>query len=120
MTTFSNFSTATLPGGVAEAALSAGLPSSSVSSFVEAMVSGTGSVTDIPGVTGQIVAAATAAVADVSARAFRYVWIINMAAAVAAAVSCFFLHPVGDRMTTHVESALEESQLRAKQMNLQK
>ncbi|KAF2022832.1 MFS general substrate transporter [Setomelanomma holmii] len=74
------------------------------------------SVADVLGVTDQILAAATKAIADVSARAFRYVWIINMAAAVAAALLCLLLRSVNNRMTRHVESALENSKLRAKQM----
>ncbi|KEF54080.1 uncharacterized protein A1O9_09875 [Exophiala aquamarina CBS 119918] len=109
-------SIADLPPSVAEAAIAAGLPPTSAAHFLAAYLGPVGSVVDVSGVTPKIIEAATSAVADTSARSFRYVWFANMAIAVATAAVCVFLRPIADEMTEHVESALEVSDLRTEQM----
>lgn len=79
-----------------------------------------GSVSDVAGVTPSIINAAVVAIADISAHSFRFVWIANFAIALASACLCLFLRPVAEEMTVYVESALEDSKLRAKQMRTSK
>jgi len=77
-------------------------------------------VVDVPGVNGNVIAAAVTAVADVSAHSFKFVWIANMVIAVATGALCAFLGPVASEMTSHVESALEASDVRQSQMKITK
>ncbi|KAI1629102.1 major facilitator superfamily domain-containing protein [Exophiala viscosa] len=116
-TVYGNAMKANLPTGVAEAAIGAGLPKSSITAFLGALLSSIGSLTDVKGITPTIIDAALVAIKDISARSFRFVWIANMAIAVAAGLLCVLLKPVKDEMTDHVESALEIGQLRKKQMH---
>lgn len=53
---------------------------------------------------------------DANTYSWKYVWIaVSVVVAANAVVACF-LKPVKDRMNGHVESALEESDIRHKQM----
>ena len=74
-----------LPTGVAKAAIEAGLPATSVKQFLGALLGSEGDITTVPGVTKQIIGKAVAAIADISAQSFKYVWIANMAIGLATA-----------------------------------
>lgn len=110
---YGNAMKANLPGGVAQAAIKAGLPASSAMQFVGAFLGGDPSaLLKVAGVTPTIIAAAASAVKTISAHSFRNVWIANAAIGGATFLLTLFLRPVGDKMTVHVESPLEDGKLR--------
>ena len=124
----------------------AGLPTTSVEQFLGALLGSIGDVTAVPGATPKIIGAAVAAIADISAKSFEYVWIANMVIGLVTttrkllmlldpaaqlsllnlflwnsrlihgAIVCCFLKPVDESMTVHIESALEIGKLRDKQL----
>lgn len=70
----------------------------------------------IQGLSPQLIPELLGGFLDANTSSWKYVWIaIAVVVAVNAAVACF-LKPVKDRMNGHVESALEESEVRQKQM----
>lgn len=70
----------------------------------------------IPGLFPQLIPQILGAFLDANTYSWKYVWIaIAVVVAVNAAVSCF-LQPVKDRMNGHIESALEQSDVREKQI----
>lgn len=70
----------------------------------------------IPGLPSSLIGAVLGAFADANTYAWRYVWIAVAVVVAANAGAACFLRPVRDRMNGHVESALEESDVRHKQM----
>lgn len=74
----------------------AGLPETSVSQFLGALLNSIGDVTAVPGASPNIISTAIKAVADISAKSFEYVWIANMAIGVVT-TACKFPH-LGARM----------------------
>ncbi|KEF57072.1 uncharacterized protein A1O9_07262 [Exophiala aquamarina CBS 119918] len=61
---------------IAAAATAGGLPESSLTSFIEAIVSGDEiTLQEIPNATSEVIAAATVAMKDAYSIAFRYVWV---------------------------------------------
>lgn len=70
----------------------------------------------IPGLSPQLIPEILGAFLDANTYSWKYVWIaIAVVIAVNAAVSCF-LKPVKDRMNGHIESALEHTDVREKQI----
>lgn len=70
----------------------------------------------IQGLSPQLIPAILGAFADANTYSWKYVWIaIAVVVAANALVACF-LKPVKDRMNGHIESALEESDVRQKQI----
>lgn len=70
----------------------------------------------IPGLPSSLIPAVLGAFVDANAYSYKFVWIaISVVVAVNAIAACF-LEPVRDRMNGHVESALEDSELRQKQI----
>jgi len=70
----------------------------------------------IPGLPASMIPAIRGAQVQAETYSWKYVWIAICAFVAAnAAVSCL-LEPVGARMNDHVESALEQSEVREKQM----
>lgn len=87
---YSNEMSKNLPSGVVKAAVQAGLPAASAPTFIGAFLGGeTSALSKIAGATPAVIAAAANAVKIISAQSFRYVWIANMAIAVAAGLRKF-------------------------------
>lgn len=71
---------------------------------------------EIQGLSPQLIPELLGAFLDANTYSWKYVWIaISVVVAANALVACF-LKPVKDRMNGHVESALEESEVRQKQI----
>lgn len=88
---FSNEMAKNLAPGVGKAAVKAGLPAASMPAFLKAFLGGeTAALSKIAGATPAVLSAAAEAVKVISAQSFRYVWIANMAIAVATGIrKCF-------------------------------
>lgn len=56
------------------------------------------------------------AVQDAQAQSWKWGWVTLSMIILATAIMCCFLLPVSDRMNRHVESAVEKSEVRDKQM----
>ncbi|KAL3482675.1 fungal trichothecene efflux pump [Aspergillus germanicus] len=116
---YSNDVSSRLPTAVATAAVEAGLPESSLTQFLPAFLGGQQNIlASINGVTTQVLAACAQASKDASAASFRNVWFVNMAFGLVAAILSVFLLPVKDRMTNHIESALEPGKVRDAQLHV--
>lgn len=94
---------------VSNAAIQAGLPSSSVPALLKAFASGTGFST-IPGISPAILAAATDASHEVYASAYRLAWSSIIPFVVLAIVAIIFLKGVKELMTEHVEATVEKDE----------
>ena len=77
-TIFSREAAKLLPTRVAEAAAAAGLPSASLNQFVGQFLRRQGSVSDITGVTPEVVQAASTAVSGAYLDAFKLVWYTSL------------------------------------------
>lgn len=82
---------AALPVRVAEAAIAAGLPATEAMTFVETFLTVPSSVTTIPGVNADIIAAATEGSRDAYAYGLSYVWYTSIAFGVVAIVAACLL-----------------------------
>lgn len=71
---------------------------------------------EIQGLPPRLIPAVLGAFADANTYAWRYVWIAIAVVVAANAVLSCFLVSVRDRMNGHIESALEESEVRQKQI----
>jgi hypothetical protein len=74
----------------------------------------------IPNLPPNLTPAIRGAQAQSETYAWKYVWIAICAFVAANALASCFLEPVGARMNNHVESALEQSEVREKQMDIVK
>lgn len=102
-----------IPNGVGGAAISAGLPATSVPSFVQALAGGdTDSLGSIPGVTPAIIGAGVAALKQAFADSVRVVFIIAAPFGVLACIGCFFLGDLRKRMNYIVDAPVEDLQAR--------
>lgn len=98
-----------LPAYVAEAALKAGLPMSSLKLFVGAIATGdTTAVPTIPGVTPAIIGAALVALKQAFADSVRVVFIIASPFALLGVIGCYFIGDLKKIMTYHVDAPVEE------------
>lgn len=70
----------------------------------------------IQGLPPSMIGAVLGVFEDANTYSWKYVWIAIATVVAANAVAACFLKPVKDRMNNHVESALEESDVRHKQM----
>lgn len=91
-----------LPVALATAAAGAGLSSSEVPSFVKAFVASPAAAVKLPGVTAQVIAAATKASQNSYAYALSYVWYVSIAFGVCSIVASVFLGNVTKYMTGRV------------------
>ncbi|KFZ00452.1 hypothetical protein V498_00076 [Pseudogymnoascus sp. VKM F-4517 (FW-2822)] len=99
---------ATIPAQVPPALINAGLPASSVASFIEAMT--TGSFEGIKGITPQITEIGVAAYKSASAVAYRTVFLSTIAFSGVALVLSFFCPNVDDKMTSMVATMLQKGE----------
>lgn len=70
----------------------------------------------IQGLPAELIPACLGAFEDANTYSWRYVWIAIASLVGFNAIVACFLKPVNDRMNNHVESALEESETRQKQL----
>lgn len=96
----------TLAPQISDAAVSAGLPKSSLPALLEAMTTGIG-LSDVPESSPDILAAAANASHSVYARAYNLAWWSILPFVVVALVSVSCLKGVKDLMTERVEATVE-------------
>lgn len=80
-----------LPENVAKAAVAAGLPVSDATKFVTSFLTAPGSIMTVPGVTPEVVAAATRGAQDSYAYALSFVWYTSIAFGLVAIIAAGFL-----------------------------
>ncbi|EXJ73007.1 uncharacterized protein A1O5_04156 [Cladophialophora psammophila CBS 110553] len=101
--------TTNIPSGVGGAVAKAGLPASSIPSFVEALAAGnTDALSSIPGVTPAIIAAGVAGLKQALADSIRVVYIIAAPFGAVACIACLFLGDLRKTMNYIVEAPVEE------------
>lgn len=94
---------------IAEAAIKAGLPESSVPAFVAAIAGkDTAAIPTIPGVTPAIIGAGAGAAQQALADSFRTIYIIAAPFGALAVVGCFFLGDLSKTMHYRVDAPMEE------------
>lgn len=94
---------------VAEAALGAGLPPSSLPTFIQALAGGdTTALTTIPGVSLMIIDAGVAAMKQAYADGIRIVFIIASAFGAVACVSVCFIGDLKEEMNYRVDAPVED------------
>lgn len=91
-----------LPTAEGAAAVAAGLPSSDVVPFVTTSASGSTSATSLPGVSAQIIAAATDASRSANAHALSCVWYASVAFGVCSIFAAACVGNIGRHMTNHI------------------
>jgi Fungal trichothecene efflux pump (TRI12) len=97
-----------IPSYVAEAALRAGLPKSSLPAFVGALASNNATaLPGIPGVTPLIIGAGVSALKQAFADGIRAVFIIAAPFGALACIACFFLGDMRATMNYHVDAPME-------------
>ena len=97
-----------LPAYVSKAVLSAGLPSSSLGPFLDALSSGGKTeLSEIPGVNRKVVAAGLLAQTQAYADSIRLVYIIASAFGILACLLCFLLGEVRSKMDYRVDAPVE-------------
>lgn len=98
-----------IPSYVAEAALGAGLPKSSVPAFVEALAANNATaLPNVPGVTPIILETGKLALKQAFSDGIRGVYIIAAPFGVMACIACFFLGNLKKTMNYHVDAPVEE------------
>ncbi|KEF63531.1 uncharacterized protein A1O9_01509 [Exophiala aquamarina CBS 119918] len=103
---FVNKLTKALPERVAQYAMEAGLSSDDVTGFVTAFLSAPATITETPGYTPEIAAAATIGTRWAYAYALRYVWICSIPFGCLAIIGCCLLPSVRKYQTNRVAVAL--------------
>ena len=98
-----------LPSYVAAAALLAGLPETSIPSFIGALSTGNASqLAAVPGVSPNIIDQGVLALKHAYADSIRIVFIIAVPFGVVAIVACWFLGDLKQTMNYHVDAPLEK------------
>ena len=98
-----------LPKYVAEAAVGAGLPTSSLSTFVAAFAEGDeNALATISGVTPGVLSASATALKQAQADSIRVVYIIAAPFGALACVACFFLGDLSKVMNYRVDAPVED------------
>ncbi|KAJ6111889.1 hypothetical protein N7523_007950 [Penicillium sp. IBT 18751x] len=98
-----------LPADVGQAALKAGLPSTSVEAFIKALASNdTAALSMIPGVNSTIISAGIAALKQAYADSLRVIYIIAAPFSLLACLACFFLGDLRKVMDYAVEAPVED------------
>jgi hypothetical protein len=106
---FSDRAAKLVPAHVASAAAGAGLPPSSLPSFIPAFLGNeTSAVLGVPGVNPQVIAAAAGGVKQAMADSVRIVYIIAAPFGVVAVIACFFMGDLSKSMNYRVEAPVED------------
>ncbi|KAL1898487.1 hypothetical protein Sste5346_003390 [Sporothrix stenoceras] len=97
-----------LPVRVADVAIAKGLPESSVSAFVGAILGGNQTaLASISGVTTDIITAGTNAKLDTYVLGFRYIWIAAAAFVALAAILSLFIRDLKSEFNMHIDAPVE-------------
>lgn len=98
-----------IPNYVAEAALRAGLPRTSLAAFVGALASNNrAALSNVAGITPSIIDAGVVALKQAFADGIRVVFIIAAPFGALACIGCFFLGDLKETMTYRVDAPLED------------
>ncbi|KAL5364875.1 hypothetical protein BJX96DRAFT_179340 [Aspergillus floccosus] len=103
---FLNKTNTYIPQYVAEYATKAGLPSSSLKSFVAAFLADPTTAQGIPGVTERVVEAATIATRWAYGESLEYVWLSSIAFGGCAVLLCLTVEDISKYMTSRVAARL--------------
>ena len=95
-----------LPSFVADYAIKAGLPSTSVKEFVDIYLARPDQVATVPGVTPMIIAAATVGSRWAYAESFKYVWYTSVAFGICAIIACLFMGNTRKYMTNRIAATI--------------
>ncbi|PVH69717.1 MFS general substrate transporter [Cadophora sp. DSE1049] len=99
-----------LPTKVAEAVLPLGFPATELGLLIGALNSGnTTAIATIPGITPQILGAASGGLKEGYIHAFRYTWVAAACFSVVGLVTCLFLTNHKDQFTAHIDAPVEAS-----------
>lgn len=110
----SNRLTETVASEVPSTLTDAGLPSSSVADFLEALTAGTSSALEaVPGVTDQIIAVGTAAYKHANSDAYRTVYLSTIAFSGLALILALFAPNTDKLMTGQVAATLHQTETKA-------
>lgn len=99
---FSTKLTTALPAQVAKYALGAGLPADAISEFVSTFLTDPNNITNVPGATVEVIAAATKGSQWAFAQALQLVWYTSIPFGVCAIVACWFLGDTSRFQTNRV------------------
>lgn len=100
-----------IPKQVGEAALNAGLPSSSLPAFIAALSSGdTAALGEISGVTSSIITVGAAALKQAYADSIRVIYYIALPFGILACILCLFLGDLHKTMNFRVDAPVEKLQ----------
>ena len=91
---------------IAEYAIAAGLPAENAEAFVGALLTAPETVSQIPGVTPEVMAGAAMGSRWAYAESLRWVWISSIPFGVIACIACCFLPPTTKYMTGRVAAKL--------------
>jgi hypothetical protein len=98
-----------IPSYVAEAAIRAGLPGTSVPAFVGALASNNATaIPHIPGVTPLVIGSGVNALKHAFADGIRAVFMIAAPFSAVACIACFFLGDMKNVMNYHVDAPMED------------
>lgn len=98
-----------IPSYVAEAALHAGLPKSSLGAFIKALAGNdAAALPSVPGVTPTIIKAGVVALKQAFADGIRAVYMIAAPFGALACIACFFLGDLKTTMNYHVDAPVED------------
>lgn len=102
-----------LPKYIANAAVAAGLPATSIPDFVGALVEGnTAALGEIQGVSPEIVAQGVLALQHAYVDAIRVVFIIAAPFGAVACIGCYFLGDLKQTMNYHVDAPVEKLEVK--------
>ncbi len=96
-----------LPINLAAAVAGAGLPAADIMTFIETWVTAPTTIGSVPGVTPEVIAAATAATRSSYAYALSLVWYVSIAFGVCSIVACVFMGSVTKYMTNRVAARIK-------------
>ncbi|KAH6661737.1 major facilitator superfamily domain-containing protein [Halenospora varia] len=107
-----NKMTSTFASSVGGAAVTAGLPASSIGALLKAMATGSpAAISEVPGISTEIIGAAMNASQHAYAAAYRLAWASIIPFVVLAIVAVACLKGVKDLMTEHVDATVEHVNL---------
>ncbi|BEI84606.1 hypothetical protein CcaverHIS002_0500070 [Cutaneotrichosporon cavernicola] len=105
---FGSGMTTKLPTYVSAAALAAGLPREYLGPFIGGLTGDMGSLSDVPGVTPDVINAGVAAIRQATADSMRVVYIIAASFGVLACITTLFVGDVSSVMNYRVDAPVEE------------
>ncbi len=93
---------------IAEYAIKAGLPLSSAELFVGTYLLAPANITQVPGVTAQVLEGAVIGTRWAYSESLKYVWLSSISFGVCAIIACLFIGNIGKYMTNRVAARIRE------------